>query len=60
MSQAPLRPTAGGAEVPITRASPAERVVLEDTVSPEQIEYYHDADGIHHVPKRPLDDLIMG
>lgn len=28
MSEVPLRPTPGGAEVPITRAQPAERVVL--------------------------------
>ena len=43
----------------IALGKPAEEVVLEDTVSPDQIEYYRDAEGVHHVPKRPLDDLIV-
>ena len=43
----------------IALGKPAEEVVLEDTVSPDQIEYYRDADGVHHVPKRPLSDLIV-
>ena len=38
---------------------PAEKVVLE-TVGPDgSIEYWRDADGVHHVPKRPLDELIL-
>jgi nitroreductase len=38
---------------------PAEEVTLE-TVGPEGgIEYWRDADGVHHVPKRPLDELIL-
>jgi len=38
---------------------PAESVTLE-TVGPEgSIEYWRDADGVHHVPKRPLDELIL-
>lgn len=38
---------------------PAETVTLE-TVGPEGgIEYWRDADGVHHVPKRPLDELIL-
>lgn len=36
-----------------------ETVVLE-TVGPDGgIEYWRDADGVHHVPKRPLDELIL-
>jgi len=38
---------------------PAETVALE-TVGPDgSIEYWRDADGVHHVPKRPLDELIL-
>ncbi len=38
---------------------PAETVTLE-TVGPDGgIEYWRDADGVHHVPKRPLDELIL-
>jgi len=38
---------------------PAEKVVLE-TVSPDSgIKYWRDADDVHHVPKRPLDELIL-
>ena len=38
---------------------PAETVVL-DTAAPDSgIEYWRDADGVHHVPKRPLDELIL-
>jgi nitroreductase len=36
-----------------------ETVVLE-TVGPDGgIEYWRDSDGVHHVPKRPLDELIL-
>jgi nitroreductase len=43
----------------IALGKPAEKVVLE-TVGPDgAIEYWRDADGVHHVPKRPLDELIL-
>jgi len=38
---------------------PKEKVVLEMDTSPDQVPYWRDADGIHHVPKRPLDELLV-
>jgi nitroreductase len=38
---------------------PQETVVL-DTISPEgDIKYWRDANGVHHVPKRALSDLLL-
>ena len=38
---------------------PAEQVVLEDVGSNGSIKYYRDANDIHHVPKRTLDEIIL-
>ena len=38
---------------------PAETVVLEDVGPDGDIKYYRDDQGVHHVPKRPLDELIL-
>ena len=38
---------------------PRETVVLEDTKDPQQIAYWRDDDGVHHVPKRPLEELLF-
>lgn len=39
---------------------PGETIVTE-TVGPDgDIRYRRDSDGVHHVPKRPLDDIIIG
>lgn len=38
---------------------PAEEVMLEETGADGDIEYYRDADDVHHVPKRPLEELIL-
>ncbi len=38
---------------------PKETVVLE-TVGPEgDVKYWRDSQGVHHVPKRPLDEIIL-
>ena len=38
---------------------PKEEIVIE-TVGPDgSIRYWRDADGVHHVPKRPLQELIV-
>ena len=40
---------------------PVEEVVIEETKddSEDSIKYYRTPDGIHHVPKRPLESLII-
>jgi nitroreductase len=38
---------------------PAEKVVLEDIEPGGDISYWRDEQGIHHVPKRKVDELIV-
>lgn len=38
---------------------PREKVVIEDVGPDGDIKYYRDAEGVHHVPKRSLDELIL-
>jgi nitroreductase len=38
---------------------PAEKVVLNEMEDPGKIEYWRDAEDVHHVPKRGLEDLIL-
>jgi nitroreductase len=38
---------------------PKEQVMLEPLGPEGDIKYYRDAAGVHHVPKRGLDDLIL-
>ncbi len=39
---------------------PKETVVLESVDAAGDIRYWRDSDGVHHVPKRRLEDLILG
>ena len=45
--------------VAVALGIPAEKVVLEEVVDPDDIEYWRDDEGIHHVPKRSLKDLVI-
>lgn len=38
---------------------PKEMVVLEDVGPEGDTKYYRDADGVHHVPKRSLEEMIL-
>jgi nitroreductase len=40
--------------------APAETIVLEQVGPEGEIKYWRDAAGVHHVPKRSLDDIIIG
>ena len=39
--------------------TPGETVVLEDGRSPDDVPYWRDHQGVHHVPKRPLDQVLV-
>ena len=38
---------------------PAEKCILEDMEPGASTDYYRDAQSVHHVPKRPLDEVIL-
>jgi nitroreductase len=38
---------------------PKETVILEDLGSDRDVKYWRDSQDVHHVPKRPLDEIIM-
>jgi hypothetical protein len=39
---------------------PKETVVLDEVGPDGNIKYWRDSDGVHHVPKRKLEDIIVG
>ena len=40
--------------------APKETVVIETSGPEGHIRYYRDASDVHHVPKRPLEEIIIG
>jgi hypothetical protein len=43
----------------VALGNPCETVVLEDAKDSNDIDYWRDIAGIHHVPKRPLSELLV-
>ena len=43
----------------IALGKPNETVVLEDAKNPADVIYWRDQQGVHHVPKRPLEELLV-
>ena len=39
---------------------PKEKVVIEEVGPSEDIKYWRDSEGIHHIPKRALNEVIVG
>ncbi len=42
----------------IALGKPKETIVLED-IRDNDVKYYRDPDGVHHVPKRTLDEVLL-
>ena len=43
----------------IALGRPAEKVILEDAKNPTDVVYWRDQQDVHHVPKRPLEELLV-
>jgi len=52
-------PDAWAVQLMVALGRPAETVVIEDLAPGADTAYYRTADGIHHVPKRTLDEVLI-
>ena len=43
----------------VALGKPKETVVLEDAKAPDDLDYWRDAQDVHHVPKRTLAELLV-
>jgi len=43
----------------VALGEPVEQIVIEDAGPEGDIKYYRDANHVHHVPKRPLEEIIV-
>ncbi len=43
----------------IAMGKPKEQVVMDEKGKDGEIKYWRDRDGVHHVPKRPVEELIL-
>ena len=43
----------------IALGEPAEKIIIESTARSGDIKYWRDEKGVHHVPKRPLTEIIL-
>lgn len=44
----------------VALGKPREEVVMDATGAEGDIRYWRDEQGVHHVPKRPLDEVVLG
>ncbi|GAI47418.1 unnamed protein product, partial [marine sediment metagenome] len=44
----------------LSLGKPKEKVVIETLEPGGDFKYWRDSDSVHHVPKRRLDDIIIG
>ena len=44
----------------IALGKPVEKVVIEAVKHGEEVRYWRDPEGVHHVPKRSLEEIIIG